>query len=339
MTSTAAKPHLGRATDLEVARHTLGLGAQGLSALADALGTEFTQALDVIERAKGRVIVTGMGKSGHIARKIAATMASTGTPAHFVHPGEASHGDLGMITRDDVLLVMSNSGETAELGDIIAHAKRFSIPMIGIASKPQSRLLNASDIKLLLPPVEEACRNGLAPTTSTTMTLALGDALAMALMERHDFTAEQFKTFHPGGKLGTQLMVVAELMHAASELPLIPAGAPMHDVLLTMTSKSFGAAGVVDEQGGLLGIITDGDLRRHLEPRDGRTLIDHNATEVMTPGPKTIRQGALVAEALGFMNDRNITCLFVVADGDETKPAPKPVGILHIHDCLRAGFV
>ena len=186
--------------------------------------------------------------------------------------------------------------------------------------------------------VPEASPTG-APTTSTTMTLALGDALAMALMERHDFTAEQFKTFHPGGKLGTQLMVVAELMHAQSELPLIAAGAPMHDVLLTMTSKSFGAAGVVDEQGGLLGIITDGDLRRHMEPRDGRTLIDHNATEVMTPGPKTIRQGALVAEALGFMNDRNITCLFVVADGDETKAAPKPVGILHIHDCLRAGFV
>jgi len=339
MTSPAPKNRAADTTDLTVARHTLMLGAQGLTELADNLGEEFTHSLDVIEAAKGRVIVTGMGKSGHIARKIAATMASTGTPAHFVHPGEASHGDLGMITRDDVLLVMSNSGETAELGDIIAHAKRFSIPMIGIASKPQSRLLNASDIKLLLPPVEEACRNGLAPTTSTTMTLALGDALAMALMERRQFTAEQFKTFHPGGKLGTQLMVVAELMHGASELPLVDENAPMHDVLITMTSKSFGAAGVTNDKGELIGIITDGDLRRHMEPKDGRTIIDHSAAEVMTPAPKTIRKGALVAEALGFMNDRNITCLFVVADGDEIKKAAVPVGILHIHDCLRAGFV
>ena len=337
--SLAPAPALAASTDLEVARRTLRLEAHALEALADTLGREFADAVELMHKGTGRVIVTGMGKSGHIARKIAATMASTGTPAHFVHPGEASHGDLGMITREDVLLVMSNSGETAELGDIIAHAKRFSIPLIGIASKPDSRLLNAADIRLLLPPIEEACRNGLAPTTSTTMTLALGDALAMALMERRQFTAEQFKTFHPGGKLGHQLMIVAELMHGADDLPLVAETAPMHDVLLTMTSKSFGAAGVTGADGGLVGIITDGDLRRHMDPQNGKTIVDLTAAEVMTPAPKTIRAGALVAEALGFMNDRNITCLFVVADGNESKPSPAPVGILHIHDCLRAGFV
>ncbi|MDI7775602.1 KpsF/GutQ family sugar-phosphate isomerase [Asticcacaulis sp. EMRT-3] len=299
---------------------------EALLLFAGLLDESFVRAVEVMFAAKGRVIVSGMGKSGHVGAKITATLASTGTPAQFVHPAEASHGDLGMITPDDVVIVMSNSGETAELSDIIAHTRRFAIPLIGIASRPGSTLLKSADVALLLPAAPEACAIGMAPTTSTTMTLALGDALAVALMEKRGFQPTDFKTFHPGGKLGAQLLKVEQLMHAGNALPLTPATTPMSDTLLVMTAKSFGAVGLTDADGKLSGIITDGDLRRHM---DG--LMDKTAAQVMHRGPLTIAPDALAAEALGVMNERKITSLFVV-DADRT-----PLGLIHIHDCLRAG--
>lgn len=310
---------------LDTARRVIRTEAQALELLADHLGDEFQQAVDLILGASGRVIVSGMGKSGHIARKIAATLASTGTPAQFVHPAEASHGDLGMVTRADVALVLSNSGETPELADLIAHTRRFTIPMIGVASRPGSTLLRQSDVALLLPPAEEACGSGIVPTTSTTMTLALGDALAVALMEHREFTAEHFRTFHPGGKLGARLAKVGDLMH--DDVPLVSEDTPMTEALLEISQKSYGVTGVTDADGRLIGIITDGDLRRHM---DG--LLGRRAAEVMTSGPKVIAPDALAEAALAEMQSRKITSLFVVA-GD------KPAGILHIHDCLRAGLV
>jgi arabinose-5-phosphate isomerase len=276
---------------------------------------------------KGRIIVTGMGKSGHIARKIAATMTSTGTPAHFVHPGEASHGDLGVITADDAVLAISNSGETAELSDIIAYCKRFSIPLIGMVRRKESKLVDAADIPLVLPEIPEASPTG-APTTSTTMMLALGDALAVALLERKGFTKEDFSAFHPGGKLGAAFMLVDALMHSGNELPLIGDCATMQEAILTMTAKRFGCVAVLSGKQHLAGVITDGDLRRHMQP----DLLHKNVTEIMTKNPLTIRPGALAAEALNIMNARSITSLFVVND------EKKPVGIIHIHDCLRAGI-
>lgn len=303
--------------------------AAAMTILAENLSDSFDRAVELMRKAPGRVIVSGMGKSGHIARKIAATLASTGTPAHFVHPAEASHGDLGMITQADVVLVLSNSGETPELADLIAHTRRYSIPMIGIASKPGSSLMTQSDVGLLLPPATEACGTGIVPTTSTTMSLALGDALAVALMEHRDFTAENFRDFHPGGKLGAKLSMVMDLMHGPEALPLVPRDAEMGEVLITISQKGFGVAGVVDDQGALLGIITDGDLRRNL---DG--LMEKTASDVMTIDPKTVRPRALGERALGIMNNRGITCLFVVPIN-----GPKvPVGLIHIHDCLRAGI-
>jgi arabinose-5-phosphate isomerase len=299
---------------------------EGLSLLQRSLGDSFVAAVNLILAAPGRVIVSGMGKSGHVARKIAATLASTGTPAHFVHPAEASHGDLGMLTVGDVALVLSNSGETPELTDIIAHTRRFSIPLIGVAGREGSTLLRQAEVAILLPPAPEACDRGLVPTTSTTMTMALGDALAIALMEHRDFTPEHFRMFHPGGSLGAQLLSVDDLMH--TDLPLVAETTPMGEALLTMTQSGFGVVGVTDAKGYLCGIVTDGDLRRHLTG-----LMSLTAGDVMTPTPKTITPDALAAKALAVMNARKITCLFVVDPAD----GGKAVGILHIHDLLRAG--
>ncbi|MBI3444475.1 MAG: KpsF/GutQ family sugar-phosphate isomerase, partial [Magnetospirillum sp.] len=302
--------------------------ARALDSLAESLGAAFLKAISLVEAAGGRVTVTGMGKSGHVARKIAATLASTGCPAFYVHPAEASHGDLGMVTREDVVVALSNSGETPELGDIIAYTRRFEIPLIGITSRPGSTLAAASDVALVLPANPEACPMGLAPTTSTTMMLALGDALAVTLLERKGFTAADFKVFHPGGKLGQRLLKVADLMHGGESLPLVHPDTAMADVLLVMTAKSLGCAGVVDAGGRLLGILTDGDLRRHMRP----DLLAQKAELIMTANPKTVPPNLLAAEALRLMNTRSITSLFVVGDDG------RPVGVLHVHDCLRAGL-
>jgi arabinose-5-phosphate isomerase len=313
--------------DRAAARRVFDLESQAIRDLEHILDERFTRALDLLTRIKGRVVVSGMGKSGHVANKIAATLASTGTPAFFVHPAEASHGDLGMITEDDAVIAISNSGETHELSDIVAHAKRFRIPLIGITGRARSSLAENADVALVLPPAQEACPIGLAPTTSTTMTLALGDAIAIALMERRGFTADDFQMRHPGGQLGRQLLKVSDVMHTGAAVPLITGTAPMSEVLLTMTAKHFGCVGVLDGRQRLVGIITDGDLRRNMAP----TLLDLTARAVMTPDPVTIRPGALAAEALGEMNLRAITALFVVE-------AKRVVGIVHIHDCLRAGI-
>ena len=322
--------------DIEVGRRVLLMEANGLAALAANLDASFSKALDIlmnVSRAGShfRVIVSGMGKSGHVARKIAATMASTGTPAFFVHPAEASHGDLGMVTHGDVLLCLSNSGDVPEMADLIAHAKRFGIPLIGMTSKARSALGQASDVALLLPPVEEACPMGLAPTTSTTMMLALGDALAVGLMERKGFTRDHYRVFHPGGRLGKQLIKVKDLMHVGAEMPLVPTGTPMREALVTMAGRSFGCIGIVGTSGKmkdrLLGIITDGDLRRHIEG----DLLAQKVDAVMTSKPITIRQDLLAVEALREMNSRRITAFFVIDGG-------RPVGILHMHDCVRAGI-
>jgi arabinose-5-phosphate isomerase len=313
------------ARDLAAARRVFEIEAAGLQAAADSLDGRFSAALDALDSIKGRVIVSGMGKSGHIANKIAATMASTGTPAFFVHPAEASHGDLGMITRDDAMIAISNSGDTVELSDLIAHTRRFSIPLIAITSSGSSQLADAADVVLELPQAEEACPMGLAPTTSTTMTLALGDALAIALLERRGFTANDFQLLHPGGQLGKKLLKVADIMHKADEIPVATPQDPMSAVLITMTAKRFGCVGVI-ESGILSGIITDGDLRRHMAPG----LLDQTAGNVMTPAPMTIRSQILAIEALGIMNEHTITSLFVVDDG-------KLVGIVHIHDILHSG--
>ena len=309
-----------------IARRVIGREADALTMLADSIGPSFAAAATLILAAKGRVIVSGMGKSGHIARKIAATFASTGTPAQFVHPAEASHGDLGMVMRGDVALVLSNSGETPELDHIVAHTRRFDIPLIGIAGRDGSTLLRQSDVAILLPDAPEACDRGIVPTTSTTMTLALGDALAVALMEHRDFTPEHFRIFHPGGKLGARLSRVESLMHA--DMPLVRHDTPMSEALLIISAKGFGVVGVTDADGYLMGVVTDGDLRRHM---DG--LLSLTAGQVMTAGPRTIGPEALAEKAVAVMNDKKITCLFVV----DPEGSRAPVGIIHIHDCLRAG--
>ncbi|WP_406647422.1 KpsF/GutQ family sugar-phosphate isomerase [Aliisedimentitalea scapharcae] len=315
----------------DTARRVVGIEAQALSLLADSLDDSFDQAVDTLLNATGRVIISGMGKSGHIARKIAATLASTGTPAHFVHPAEASHGDLGMMAQGDVALVLSNSGETPELADMVAYTRRFAIPLIGVASRAESTLLKQSDVALLLPAAPEACGSGIVPTTSTTMTLALGDALAIALMEHRQFTPEHFREFHPGGKLGARLSKVQDLMHTGNELPLVQLDTPMGDALIEISQKGFGVTGVVGADGGLVGIITDGDLRRNM---DG--LLALSAKDVMTRDPATIRPGALAEEAVAFMNTNSprITCLMVV----DSDTGGDPIGLLHIHDCLRVGL-
>ena len=313
---------------LATGRRVISREADALHLLAESIGDSFAAAARLMIDARGRVIVSGMGKSGHIARKISATLASTGTPASFVHPAEASHGDLGMLTRDDVVLVLSNSGETPELADVIAYTRRFGIPMIGVAGVADSTLLRQADVAILLPEAEEVCPMGLAPTTSTTMTLALGDALAVALMEHRNFTAERYRDFHPGGKIGARLSKVGDLMH--TDLPMVAIGAAMSDALLEISQKGFGVVGVAADNGNLVGIVTDGDLRRHM---DG--LLDLTAEKVMTANPRTINPNALAGEAVALMNENKITCLFVV----DAANSRRAVGILHIHDCLRAGVV
>ena len=312
---------------LALAKAVIDTEIAALAALPSRLDNEFLNACEAILACKGRVIVTGMGKSGHIGNKIAATLASTGTPAQFVHPAEASHGDLGMVLKGDVALVLSNSGETPELADIIAHTRRFSIPMIGVAGREGSTLLRQADVAILLPPAPEACDQGIVPTTSTTMTLALGDALAIALMEHRAFTPEHFRVFHPGGKLGARLARVRDLMH--TDLPLVPPATPMSEALLTMTQKGFGILGVADAKGHLVGVITDGDLRRHMAG-----LLSLSAEQVMTRAPRTIGPDHLAEKAVAVMNEKKITSLFVLAEGAEGTP----VGLIHIHDCLRAGI-
>jgi len=330
MTSTVPDGSAASAasTDLAVAHRVLATEAEALGALAQSLDGPFIAACQSLAAVKGRVVVSGMGKSGHVGCKIAATLASTGTPSFFVHPAEASHGDLGMITTDDAVIALSNSGETPELSDIIAFTRRFNIPLIGITSRPASTLATQSDVALVLPPIPEACPMGLAPTTSTTMMLALGDALAVALLERRGFTAADFRVFHPGGQLGRRLLKVADIMHGGDGLPLVWPDAAMTQVILEMTTKSLGCVGVVGDDGMLAGIITDGDLRRHLQP----DLMHAPAQQVMTRNPKTVAPSLLAAEALRIMNEKSITSLFVVEDG-------RPVGVVHVHDLLRSGVV
>ncbi len=299
--------------------------AKALETLAGALPESFTEVVNLIVKSRGRVIVSGVGKSGHIGRKIAATFASTGTPSFFMHATEASHGDLGIVTPNDICILISNSGETAEIGDIVAHTRRFSIPLIAISSGKTSTLMKAADLQLLLPDSPEACPMGMAPTTSTTLTLALGDALAVALMKKRDFRAEHFGTFHPGGKLGAQLAVVSNLMHEGDAVPLVAHDAPMEEALIEMTSKGFGTTGVI-RNGVLVGVISDGDLRRHMA-----NLMMSTAEQVATLHPITITPTMLAAKALAQMNAKMITALFVINEDR------KPLGILHLHDLLRVG--
>lgn len=312
------------------ALRTIATERDGLAALADeignALGERFAEAVAMIMRATGRVIATGMGKSGHVGRKIAATLTSTGTPAYFVHPGEASHGDLGVIQREDVILALSWSGETVELTDIVAHAKRFRVKLIAVTANSNSTLAREADVALVLPSAREACPNGLAPTTSTTMQMVFGDALAVALLEGRGFSAQDFGLLHPGGKLGAKLKHARDVMHIGARLPLIALGARMQEAIEEMSRKGFGCVIVVDSAGDLAGIITDGDLRRHLRP----DLEDLCVDEVMTRDPRTIRPETLLAAVLDIQETSRITSLVVVEDA-------KPIGLVHYLDLLRAG--
>ena len=309
---------------------TLEAEAGGVAALSAAmqngLGAAFIAACETIRAARGRVIVSGMGKSGHVAHKIAATLASTGTPAFFVHPAEASHGDLGMIQADDVIVALSWSGETAELKNLIDYSRRFKIPLIAITAEAGSTLGAAADVSITLPPAREACPHNLAPTTSSLMQLAIGDALAIALLESRGFTALQFRDLHPGGRLGALLKFVRDFMHTGDAVPLVPTGAPMSDAIMIMTAKSFGCVGVVDAQGRITGIITDGDLRRHMRP----DLMEQKVEAVMTKKPITVHADQLASEILEIMNSSKITALYVVE-------GQKVAGIVHLHDLLRAG--
>lgn len=313
---------------LESALRVLKIESDAIAALAESLDGRFLEALDLLFNATGRVIVTGMGKSGHVGRKIAATMASTGTPAYFVHPGEASHGDLGMITQGDAVLALSNSGETTELSDVLAYTRRFAIPLIAITSRADSALGRAADVALVLPPSPEACPMGLAPTTSTTLALALGDALAVALLDRKGFSADDFRDLHPGGKLGSLLLKVGDIMHAGEAMPVVSIGTAMSEALIEMTAKRLGCVGVIDKDGLLVGIVTDGDLRRHMDP----ALLEQKVEDVMTSSPLAVDPDRMASEAVQLMNGKEVTTLFVL----ENKC---PVGILHLHDCLKAGVV
>jgi arabinose-5-phosphate isomerase len=314
---------------LTSARNTVQCEAEGLLAVAAALdgelGTALAAAVEVM-RGATRVIVTGMGKSGHVGRKVAATLASTGTPSSFVHAAEASHGDLGMITAQDVVLALSWSGETAELREMLHHTRRFKVPVVAITSNAESALGRNADIVLVLPKAAEACPHGLAPTTSTTMQLALGDAIAVALLEGNGFSASDFRTFHPGGKLGAGLMRVRDLMHRDDAVPLVRLGTPMSDAILAISTKSFGCVGVVADDGALVGIVTDGDLRRHMSPG----LLELPIERVMTRDPRSIGPDVIASVALEIMNSSKIMALFVVEDR-------RPVGIVHVHDTLRVG--
>ena len=315
---------------IESALRTLESEAGGIAALIaaiqDGLAQPLAAAVALIASSKGRLIITGMGKSGHIGRKIAATFASTGTPAYFVHPGEASHGDLGMITKDDVIMALSWSGETVELKDLIDYSRRFRTGLIAVTAEAASTLANAADVVLLLPQAREACPHNLAPTTSSLMQLALGDALAVALLESRGFTALDFRGLHPGGRLGAKLKFIRDLMHTGKSVPLIARGAAMSEAIVEMTAKGFGCVGITDAGGKLAGIITDGDLRRHMRP----DLLSAQVDDVMTKGPKTVSGDQLVSEALELLNASKITAVFVLEAG-------RPVGIVHLHDLLRAG--
>jgi arabinose-5-phosphate isomerase len=312
------------------ALRTLDTEREGLAALAaamcDGLGPCFIAAVETIHKARGRVIVTGMGKSGHVGRKIAATLASTGTPAFFVHAADASHGDLGMITSDDVMLALSWSGETEELKDLINYSRRFKIALIAITVNVDSTLGKAADVVLPLPETREACPHNLAPTTSSLMQLALGDALAIALLESRGFTAVDFGVFHPRGKLGAMLKFVRDVMHPGAAVPLIKRGSMMSDAIVEMSGKGFGCVAVIGNDGKLAGVITDGDLRRHMR----KDLLEASVDAVMTASPKTVRPDQLASEALQILNSSKITALIVV-------DADRPVGIVHFHDLLRAG--
>jgi len=327
-TKTAARRARTAKPDLEVARRVLADEAAGLAALSAVLDQSFVRALDLMEAAKGRIVVSGMGKSGNVAQKVAATLASTGTPAQYINAAEASHGDLGMVTRQDVVLALSYSGETLELSDLVAFTRLNRIPLIALTGRAGSSLDKAGDVSLVLPRIVEACPHNLAPTTSTTAMMALGDALAVALLERKGFSAENFNALHPGGQLGRRFIKLADIMHRDAEIPLVAHDTTMGEALLVMTAKSFGCVGVLGAGGDLAGIITDGDLRRHME----NGLLQRRASDVMTRSPKTVPSDMLAAAALGLMNDRKITALFVVEDA-------KPVGVVHIHDLVRAGIV
>ena len=325
----STKPGRGRSL-IESALRTLETEAGGITALAaairDGMGASFIAAAELIRAVKGRVIVTGMGKSGHVARKVAATLASTGSPAFFVHPGEASHGDLGMITPDDAIMALSWSGETAELKDLIDYSRRFRIGLIAITADATSTLAKAADVALVLPQAREACPHNLAPTTSSLMQLGLGDALAIALLESRGFTPVDFGLLHPGGRLGALLKFTRDVMHSGTSVPLVPLGTKMSVAVLEMSAKGLGCVGITDGDGNLTGIVTDGDLRRHM--RDD--LLNARVEDIMTRSPKTIRPDQLVSEALEVLNSTKITALFVVDAG-------RPVGIVHIHDLLRTG--
>lgn len=311
---------------LKAAKKVLKIEADALEKLKDDLPIDFSDLVEFILNLTGRVIVSGVGKSGHIGNKIAATLASTGTPAYFVHATEASHGDLGMITEQDLCLLISNSGETVEMFDILTHARRFSIPIATMSSNCESTLVKAANFQLCLPMADEACPIGMAPTTSTTMMLALGDALAVVLMEAKSFNAENFKIFHPGGKLGAKLMTVSQLMHKDDAIPLVKTETSMKETLLTMSTKGFGIAAIVDEIGSLVGVITDGDLRRHIDDLMGK-----NAGDIASLSPITVVGETLVVDALNLMQDRKISVLIV------TSADNKPVGVIHIQDLLRVG--
>lgn len=311
---------------LALGRDVLAQQSKALQRMAEELNTTFADTIELLLHLSGRIAVTGMGKSGHVARKVAATLSSTGSPAYFIHPAEASHGDLGMLSVHDAVIAFSNSGDTAELSDILVFASRYGLPVIGVTKRRDSLLGRHSDQLLLLPDVPEACPIGCAPTTSTTLMMALGDAVALALLQARGFRAEDFHRFHPGGRLGRKLMLVREIMHGGDAMPLCPPDMLMKDVLYIMTGKGFGCAGITDAEGKLAGIITDGDLRRHM----GSSLLELRASEVMSVHPVTIEADSLVAKALGTMQARAITSLFITREG-------KPEGIINVHDCLRSG--
>ncbi len=331
MTKTAQLADTRSSDDIVAsARRSIGIEARGIQQLAGALdgplGAALSRAVHMLQSARGRIIVSGMGKSGQIARKIASTLASTGTPSIFIHPGDASHGDLGMITSQDAVLAFSWSGETPELSDMVAYTRRFSVPLIAVTAQQNSALARSADIVLQLPDHDEACPNGLAPTTSTTLQLVLGDAIAVALLEQKGFTASDFKVLHPGGKLGAALAYVRDIMHSGNSVPVAGQDTPMSDVLVIMTEKSFGCLAVLDPAGRLAGVITDGDLRRHMNG----DLLSARARDIMTESPIVIAPDDLASSALELINNSAITALFVVEDG-------RPVGVVHVHDLLRIG--
>jgi len=322
-------------SNIQKARDVLTLESRALSALSESIDQTFSDAVEQIHALKsnpqtGRLIIAGIGKSGHVARKIAATMASTGTPAYFVHPGEASHGDMGMITENDAVLMLSNSGENSELSDLIHYTRRYKIPLIAITSNANSTMAQHADIPLIMPKMDEACPNGLAPTTSTTMMIALGDALAVALLKRMGLTAEQYKVFHPGGKLGQRLMKVTELMVSSENMAIIGSNAKMDEALIALTEKNLGAVIISDDQKTILGIITDGDLKRHM----GKDLLEKSATDIMTTSPKTISGDALAVEAMNIMTEKagHYLSSLIVMDGQNM------IGMIRLQDCLQAGL-